>query len=212
MPGRPCVFAAGALLCVCVWRGARSAVERLLCRLCAPHPFSPHPCMLHAQAALAPALLRRMKEDVETLPEKEEVIIWVSRQPPSDFCVITSPPIKMPLAKQAMAAASRWPCWRRGTCFQARHSIPPRMAQDTLQARAQRGTATRSPPPRAYCVRPPQVEMAAEQRAYYRALYGGQIGALLGGGSNKALPQMRNLAMELRKLCCHPVRAAQGGG
>jgi len=41
---------------------------------------------------------------------------------------------------------------------------------------------------------------------YYRALYSQQIGALLGGGSNKNLPGMRNLAMELRKLCCHPVR------
>jgi hypothetical protein len=29
------------------------------------------------QAALAPVLLRRMKEDVENLPEKEEVVIWV---------------------------------------------------------------------------------------------------------------------------------------
>jgi hypothetical protein len=29
------------------------------------------------QAALAPVLLRRMKEDVEDLPEKEEVVIWV---------------------------------------------------------------------------------------------------------------------------------------
>ena len=29
------------------------------------------------QGVLAPILLRRMKEDVETLPEKEEVIVWV---------------------------------------------------------------------------------------------------------------------------------------
>ena len=29
------------------------------------------------QAVLQPILLRRMKEDVETLPEKEEVIVWV---------------------------------------------------------------------------------------------------------------------------------------
>ena len=29
------------------------------------------------QADLRPILLRRMKEDVETLPEKEEVIVWV---------------------------------------------------------------------------------------------------------------------------------------
>ena len=29
------------------------------------------------QEALRPLLLRRMKEDVEDLPEKEEVIVWV---------------------------------------------------------------------------------------------------------------------------------------
>ncbi|KAG2440284.1 hypothetical protein HXX76_004395 [Chlamydomonas incerta] len=77
------------------------------------------------QEALAPMLLRRMKEDVEELPQKEEVVIWV--------------------------------------------------------------------------------ELTQQQRAYYRGLYEGCIGALLGGGSSKNMPQMRNLAMELRKLCCHPV-------
>jgi hypothetical protein len=44
------------------------------------------------------------------------------------------------------------------------------------------------------------------QRAYYRALYANQISALLGGATAKNMPQMRNLAMELRKVCCHPVR------
>ena len=34
-----------------------------------------------------------------------------------------------------------------------------------------------------------------------------QIGSLLAGASNKNLPNLRNLAMELRKVCCHPVRA-----
>ena len=33
-----------------------------------------------------------------------------------------------------------------------------------------------------------------------------QIGALLGGVSTKNAPQLQNLAMELRKVCCHPVR------
>ena len=32
---------------------------------------------------------------------------------------------------------------------------------------------------------------------------------LLAGASSKNLPSMRNLAMELRKLCCHPVSAAR---
>lgn len=49
------------------------------------------------------------------------------------------------------------------------------------------------------------VELTPEQRRYYKALYAQQIGALLGGSKN--LPGMRNLAMELRKLCCHPVSA-----
>ncbi|GFR52261.1 hypothetical protein Agub_g14795 [Astrephomene gubernaculifera] len=84
------------------------------------------------QSALAPVLLRRMKEDVEELPQKEEVVIWV--------------------------------------------------------------------------------ELSAHQRTYYRAIYEGQIGALLGAGGGaggekgaRPLAAMRNLAMELRKLCCHPV-------
>lgn len=32
---------------------------------------------LSLQAELRPILLRRMKEDVENLPEKEEVVVWV---------------------------------------------------------------------------------------------------------------------------------------
>ena len=35
-----------------------------------------------------------------------------------------------------------------------------------------------------------------------------QIGALLTGCNAKNLPNLRNLAMELRKVCCHPVRHA----
>eukprot|EP00878_Enallax_costatus_P046663 GHUV01056913.1.p1 GENE.GHUV01056913.1~~GHUV01056913.1.p1 ORF type:complete len:503 (+),score=214.95 GHUV01056913.1:285-1793(+) len=76
------------------------------------------------QAALAPVLLRRMKEDVEDLPEKEEVVIWV--------------------------------------------------------------------------------ELTQEQKRYYKALYAQQIGSLLQGVAKNNLPGMRNLAMELRKMCCHP--------
>ncbi|KAL3151223.1 hypothetical protein ABBQ38_013064 [Trebouxia sp. C0009 RCD-2024] len=76
------------------------------------------------QAALRPILLRRMKEDVENLPEKEEVVVWV--------------------------------------------------------------------------------QLTHQQRSYYKALYSNQIGALLTGCSAKNLPNLRNLAMELRKVCCHP--------
>ncbi|KAL6771482.1 hypothetical protein ACKKBG_A26555 [Auxenochlorella protothecoides x Auxenochlorella symbiontica] len=76
------------------------------------------------KVALKPILLRRMKEDVETLPEKEEVIIWV--------------------------------------------------------------------------------ELTTTQRAYYRAMYEKQIGVLLQGAAPRNLPNLKNLAMELRKICCHP--------
>lgn len=76
------------------------------------------------QKALKPILLRRMKEDVETLPEKEECIIWT--------------------------------------------------------------------------------QLTLEQRAYYKAIFEKQIGTLLAGASNKNVPNLKNLAMELRKVCCHP--------
>jgi SNF2 family DNA or RNA helicase len=33
------------------------------------------------QELLAPILLRRMKEDVEKLPEKEEIVVWVQLTP-----------------------------------------------------------------------------------------------------------------------------------
>ena len=77
------------------------------------------------QEELRPLLLRRMKEDVETLPDKEEIIIWV--------------------------------------------------------------------------------ELTTYQREYYKALFEQNIASLL-STTNKNLPNLRNLAMELRKLCCHPVR------
>ncbi|KAH7617240.1 putative Chromodomain-helicase-DNA-binding protein 7 [Nannochloris sp. 'desiccata'] len=76
------------------------------------------------QKALKPILLRRMKEDVETLPEKEECIIWT--------------------------------------------------------------------------------QLTLEQRAYYKAIFEKQIGTLLAGASQKNVPNLKNLAMELRKVCCHP--------
>ena len=76
------------------------------------------------QQQLKPLLLRRMKEDVETLPEKEECVIWV--------------------------------------------------------------------------------ELTKEQRAYYKAIFANQIGTLLGGASTENAPMLRNVAMELRKVCNHP--------
>ena len=50
------------------------------------------------------------------------------------------------------------------------------------------------------------VELTTLQREYYKALYEKDIATLLTGVKSSALPGMRNLAMELRKLCCHPVR------
>lgn len=84
------------------------------------------------QAVLAPLLLRRMKEDVETLPEKEEVVVWV--------------------------------------------------------------------------------ELTRPQTAYYKGIYSKEIATLLQKpGAKVVMPGLRNLAMELRKVCCHPVRRAGGG-
>lgn len=41
---------------------------------------SPTPDQIRAlQAELKPILLRRMKEDVEDLPEKEEILVWVGQ-------------------------------------------------------------------------------------------------------------------------------------
>ncbi|CAK0786707.1 hypothetical protein CVIRNUC_009921 [Coccomyxa viridis] len=76
------------------------------------------------QEELRPILLRRMKEDVEDLPEKEEVVV--------------------------------------------------------------------------------RVQLTKQQRRFYNGIYEKQIGALLGGVSTKNAPQLQNLAMELRKVCCHP--------
>lgn len=47
------------------------------------------------------------------------------------------------------------------------------------------------------------VELTAQQRAYYRALFANQIGTLLTGVSTKNLPGLRNMAMELRKASIH---------
>lgn len=49
-----------------------------------------------------------------------------------------------------------------------------------------------------------RVELTRSQRVYYRAIYERQVAALLGGGAKANLPNLRNLAMELRKVCCHP--------
>ncbi|KAF5833766.1 P-loop containing nucleoside triphosphate hydrolase protein [Dunaliella salina] len=43
-----------------------------------------------------------------------------------------------------------------------------------------------------------------EQSMLSKALYAKQIGTLLTGVKNANLPGLKNLAMELRKLCCHP--------
>ncbi|KAJ7562204.1 hypothetical protein O6H91_03G058800 [Diphasiastrum complanatum] len=48
------------------------------------------------------------------------------------------------------------------------------------------------------------VELTKEQRAYYRAIYENRISDLLKGSKSNNLPNLRNMAMELRKLCNHP--------
>ena len=48
------------------------------------------------------------------------------------------------------------------------------------------------------------VELTPEQRNYYRAIYEKQVHVLLEGAKAKHVPQLRNLCMELRKVCNHP--------
>jgi SNF2 family DNA or RNA helicase len=50
------------------------------------------------------------------------------------------------------------------------------------------------------------VELTTYQRQYYKALCEKQIATLLSAKTSD-LPNLRNLAMELRKVCCHPVSA-----
>ena len=53
-----------------------------------------------------------------------------------------------------------------------------------------------------------KVELTTEQYAYYKAVYEHRIGTLLAGASKKNVPQLRNVAMELRKVCNHPYMCA----
>ncbi|KAI5062349.1 hypothetical protein GOP47_0022888 [Adiantum capillus-veneris] len=48
------------------------------------------------------------------------------------------------------------------------------------------------------------VELTKDQRSYYKAIYENRIAELLKGSQNSNLPNLRNVAMELRKLCNHP--------
>ena len=80
--------------------------------------------VMRLREVLKPRMLRRMKEDVETIPAKEEIVVWV--------------------------------------------------------------------------------ELTPEQRNYYRAIYEKQVHVLLEGNKGKNVPQLRNLCMELRKVCNHP--------
>eukprot|EP00250_Pteridium_aquilinum_P001778 c11994_g1_i1 orf=341-5044(-) len=48
------------------------------------------------------------------------------------------------------------------------------------------------------------VELTKDQHSYYRAIYENRITDLLKGSQNSNIPNLRNVAMELRKLCNHP--------
>ena len=80
--------------------------------------------VMRLREVLKPRMLRRMKEDVEKIPAKEEIVVWV--------------------------------------------------------------------------------ELTPEQRAYYRMIYEKQVHVLMEGNKSKNVPQLRNLCMELRKVCNHP--------
>lgn len=71
------------------------------------------------QAALRPVLLRRMKEDVENLPDKEEVVVWVELTPEQRhyyraiFAKEVSAPARRPLLfarRRSSPAACHRPC------------------------------------------------------------------------------------------------------
>ena len=49
-----------------------------------------------------------------------------------------------------------------------------------------------------------KVELSAQQRGYYIAIAEKNIGVLLEGTKTKNTPQLKNLCMELRKVCNHP--------
>lgn len=167
-------------------------------------------CCVVLQAALAPVLLRRMKEDVEDLPEKEEVVIWVELTPEQrrwDRRGFSAAWVRLPMqgpqctlggasVRLGCAADAGTPvrtacvCWHRHLQVMGVHNaggLYGCVERCKLMVFVWRAGL--------FCPR------------YYRALYSQQIGTLLGGVSNKNLPGMRNLAMELRKLCCHPVSA-----
>lgn len=48
------------------------------------------------------------------------------------------------------------------------------------------------------------VELTQDQRSYYRAILENRISDLLKGSQASNVPNLRNIAMELRKLCNHP--------
>ncbi|OAE35962.1 hypothetical protein AXG93_93s1000 [Marchantia polymorpha subsp. ruderalis] len=48
------------------------------------------------------------------------------------------------------------------------------------------------------------VELTREQRIYYRAVYENNVGTLLKGSTSSDVSSLRNVAMELRKVCNHP--------
>ncbi|KAH7441097.1 hypothetical protein KP509_03G025400 [Ceratopteris richardii] len=48
------------------------------------------------------------------------------------------------------------------------------------------------------------VELTKDQRNYYKAIYENRISDLLKGSQSSNIPNLRNVAMELRKLCNHP--------
>jgi SNF2 family DNA or RNA helicase len=145
----------------------------------APGAGATAPRVAALRAALRPLLLRRMKEDVEALPELEEVVVWCS-QARACVCVCACarflPPAALCAAFLLCALLSSSP-------------LP----------------APRSEPSLSHLPPSPFFSHAQTpaQKKYYRAIFEGEIGALLGPAA-KNLPGLRNLAMELRKVCAHP--------
>lgn len=64
--------------------------------------------MFWLQAELRPILLRRMKEDVENLPEKEEVVVWVqlTHQQREYYKALYSNQVHLPCCNECMVERS----------------------------------------------------------------------------------------------------------
>lgn len=75
------------------------------------------------------------------------------------------------------------------------------LLREHILRRVKKDVLTQMPPKREQIVR---VEMSAQQREFYKQILVRQFPVLRGGGAKSAGP-LKNVMMELRKCCNHPV-------